>query len=76
LGDREGLFISETHPRSNWIYRRFFKKFNSADDLKNCPLERAAIERMLTIIGEAAKNISPRIREEYPDLSLRERSQG
>ncbi|KQC10491.1 MAG: hypothetical protein APR55_09100 [Methanolinea sp. SDB] len=50
----------------------FSKKFNSADDLKNCPLERAAIERMLTIIGEAAKNISPRIREEYPDLPWRE----
>lgn len=46
----------------------FSKKVHSADDLKKCPLERAAIERMLTIIGEAAKNISPEIRVEYAGL--------
>lgn len=50
----------------------FSKKIDSADELKIHPLERAGIERMLTIIGEAAKNISPKIREEYPNLPWRE----
>jgi uncharacterized protein with HEPN domain len=46
----------------------FSKSITSAADLKDHPLERAAIERMLTIIGEAAKNVSPQIRKEFPDL--------
>ena len=50
----------------------FSKNIKSADELKKCPLERAGIERMLTIIGEAAKNVSPGIREEYPGLPWRE----
>ncbi|HIH26924.1 MAG TPA: DUF86 domain-containing protein [Methanoregulaceae archaeon] len=50
----------------------FSKNVHSADDLKKCPLERAAIERMLTIIGEAAKNISPEIRVEYAGLPWKE----
>jgi uncharacterized protein with HEPN domain len=39
----------------------FSKGIASASDLKDNPLERAGIERMLTIIGEAAKNISPQL---------------
>ena len=50
----------------------FSGKINSADDLKSCPLEKAGIERMLTIIGEAAKNISPEIKDEFPELPWRE----
>ena len=50
----------------------FSGKISSADELKSHPLERAGIERMLTIIGEAAKNISPDIREEFPNLPWRE----
>jgi uncharacterized protein with HEPN domain len=46
----------------------FSKGINSASDLKDHPLERAGIERMLTIIGEAAKNISPQLRKEFPDI--------
>ena len=46
----------------------FSKKITSASDLKDRPLERAGIERMLTIIGEAAKNISPQLRKEFPDI--------
>lgn len=46
----------------------FSKGILSASDLKEHPLERAGIERMLTIIGEAAKNISPSLRKEYPDI--------
>jgi uncharacterized protein with HEPN domain len=46
----------------------FSLSITSATDLKDHPLERAGIERMLTIIGEAAKNISPQLRKEYPDL--------
>lgn len=46
----------------------FSKKIASASDLKDRPLERAGIERMLTIIGEAAKNISPQLRKEFPDI--------
>lgn len=46
----------------------FSQGISSAPDLKDHPLERAGIERMLTIIGEAAKNISPQLRKESPDL--------
>jgi uncharacterized protein with HEPN domain len=46
----------------------FSKGIASASDLKDHPLERAGIERMLTIIGEAAKNISPQLRREFPDI--------
>jgi len=46
----------------------FSKGITSASDLKDRPLERAGIERMLTIIGEAAKNISPQLRKEFPDI--------
>ena len=35
----------------------FSKGISSAADLKESPLERAGIKRMLTIIGEAAKNV-------------------
>jgi len=46
----------------------FSQGITSASDLKDHPLERAGIERMLTIIGEAAKNLSPLLRKEYPDI--------
>ena len=46
----------------------FSHKITSASDLKDRPLERAGIERMLTIIGEAAKNVSPQLRKEFPDI--------
>jgi uncharacterized protein with HEPN domain len=46
----------------------FSRNITSASDLKDHPLERAGIERMLTIIGEAAKNISPQLRKEFPDI--------
>jgi uncharacterized protein with HEPN domain len=46
----------------------FSRGIASAPDLKDHPLERAGIERMLTIIGEAAKNISPQLRKEFPDI--------
>jgi uncharacterized protein with HEPN domain len=46
----------------------FSKGITSASDLKDHPLERAGIERMLTIIGEAAKNLSPQLRKEFPDI--------
>lgn len=46
----------------------FSREICSASDLKDHPLERAGIERMLTIIGEAAKNISPQLRKEYPEI--------
>lgn len=46
----------------------FSRGITSASDLKDHPLERAGIERMLTIIGEAAKNLSPQLRKEFPDI--------
>ena len=44
----------------------------SEADLRNNLLKRAGIERMLTIIGEAVKNISIELREEYPEIPWRE----
>jgi uncharacterized protein with HEPN domain len=46
----------------------FSRNISSAAELKDRTLERAGIERMLTIIGEAAKNISPQLRRKYPDV--------
>jgi uncharacterized protein with HEPN domain len=46
----------------------FSQNISSAEELKDRTLERAGIERMLTIIGEAAKNISPQLRRKYPDV--------
>lgn len=46
----------------------FSRGISSATDLKDHPLERAGIERMLTIIGEAAKNVSPQLKKEFPDI--------
>ncbi|MGB8219126.1 MAG: DUF86 domain-containing protein [Methanoregula sp.] len=46
----------------------FAKNISSAEDLKDHPLERAGIERMLSIIGEAAKNVSPQLRKDTPDI--------
>lgn len=45
----------------------FSSGISSAKDLKDRPLQRAGIERMLTVIGEAAKNVSPALRKQYPD---------
>ncbi|WP_281767193.1 HepT-like ribonuclease domain-containing protein [Methanoculleus bourgensis] len=39
----------------------FSEGISSAEDLRNRRLERAGIERMLTIIGEAAKKVSPEL---------------
>lgn len=46
----------------------FSREIKSAHELKDKHLERAGIERMLTIIGEAAKNVSPQLRKEYPGI--------
>ena len=40
----------------------------SAAGLEALPIERAAAERLLTVIGEAAKNVSPGFREEHPEI--------
>ncbi len=50
----------------------FSRSITSASGLRDHPLERAGIERMLTIIGEAAKNISPDLRNQYPQVPWKE----
>lgn len=50
----------------------FSRLISSASSLNDHPLERAGIERMLTIIGEAAKNISPELRNRYPQVPWKE----
>ncbi|WP_246589191.1 HepT-like ribonuclease domain-containing protein [Methanofollis formosanus] len=50
----------------------FSRDIASAEELRDRPLERAGIERMLTIIGEAAKNISPQLRKSYPEIPWKE----
>ena len=42
------------------------------EDLRIRRLERAGIERMLTIIGEAATMVSPELRLEHPEIPWRE----
>jgi len=46
----------------------FSRNILSAAELKDRTLERAGIERMLTIIGEAAKNVSPQLCRKYPEI--------
>jgi uncharacterized protein with HEPN domain len=43
----------------------FSSGISSADELRDHPLQRAGIERMLTVIGEAAKNVSPATKKRY-----------
>ncbi|WP_292364738.1 MULTISPECIES: DUF86 domain-containing protein [unclassified Methanoculleus] len=50
----------------------FSEGISSAADLSNRRLERAGIERMLTIIGEAAKNVSPQLRRKHPEIPWKE----
>ncbi|MDV2481642.1 DUF86 domain-containing protein [Methanoculleus sp. Wushi-C6] len=50
----------------------FSEGIGSAEDLRNRRLERAGIKRMLTILGEAAKMVSPELRAEHPEIPWRE----
>jgi len=50
----------------------FSEGIGSGEDLRSRRLERAGIERMLTIIDEAAKMISPELRESHPEIPWRE----
>ena len=50
----------------------FSEGISSVKELRDRRLERAGIERMLTIIGEAAKKISPELRESHPGAPWRE----
>ncbi len=50
----------------------FSEGISSVEELRDRRLERAGIERMLTIIGEAAKMVSPELRREHPEIPWRE----
>ena len=50
----------------------FSRDISSAADLHDRELERAGIERMLTIIGEAAKKVSPDLRRKFPKIPWKE----
>ena len=50
----------------------FSEGISSVEELRDRRLERAGIERMLTIIGEAAKMVSPELRLEHPEIPWRE----
>jgi uncharacterized protein with HEPN domain len=50
----------------------FSKDINSATQLRDSALQRAGIERMLTVIGEAAKQVSSSLKEKYPEIPWKE----
>jgi len=50
----------------------FSEGISSVEDLRSRRLERAGIERMLTIIGEAAKRVSLELRGEHPEIPWRD----
>jgi len=50
----------------------FSEGISLVEDLRDRRLERAGIERMLTIIGEAAKMVSLELREEHSEIPWRE----
>ena len=70
--ENEGSHISLPH---SWLYfwhRKFSQEIHSSSDLLEKKLERAGIERMLTVIGEAAKNLSSELRQETSDIPWRD----
>ncbi len=54
MTDRDAAYLRHILEATAHI-EDFSRNITSASELRNHPLERAGIERMLTIIGEAAK---------------------
>jgi uncharacterized protein with HEPN domain len=52
--------------------KSFSKGINSAAELRDDALPRAGIERMLTVIGEAAKQVSSELKEKHPEIPWKE----
>jgi uncharacterized protein with HEPN domain len=50
--------------------KNFSSGISSADELRDHPLQRAGIERMLTVIGEAAKNVSSATKQQQKNAIL------
>ncbi len=61
MTDRDAAYLHHILDATANI-ENFSGNITSAAELGDRPLERSAIERMLTIIGEAAKNVSPELR--------------
>jgi uncharacterized protein with HEPN domain len=52
--------------------KTFSKDISSATELRDNALPRAGIERMLTVIGEAAKQVSSELKEKHPEIPWKE----
>lgn len=50
----------------------FSKDIRSANELRDSALQRAGIERMLTVIGEAAKQVSSELKEKHSEVPWKE----
>jgi uncharacterized protein with HEPN domain len=67
MNPRDRAYLQHIHDAILQI-EDFSRNLSSAKELRDRSLERAGIERMLTIIGEAAKNVSPDLKEEHPEI--------
>jgi len=50
----------------------FSQNITTAIELRDQPLHRAGIERMLTIIGEASKQVSSELKGRHPEIPWKE----
>lgn len=71
MNERDQVYLHHILDAVSQI-QSFRKGINSAAELRDSALPRAGIERMLTVIGEAAKHVSPRLKETHPDIPWRE----
>jgi uncharacterized protein with HEPN domain len=67
MNPRDRAYLQHIHDAILQI-EEFSRNLSSARELRDRSLERAGIERMLTIIGEAAKNLSPELKDEFPEV--------
>ena len=71
MKDRDRVYLQHILDAIRQI-ESFSQGIITADELRDQPLHRAGIERMLTIIGEASKQVSPGLKEKHPEVPWKE----
>jgi len=69
--DRDSVYLKHI-PDAILQIESFSQNITTATELRDQPLPRAGIERMLTIIGEASKSVSSELKEHHPEIPWKE----